>query len=146
MNTEPNTVFMGCDGVMLASQDGDTGRGHVLRLDSLHLNRHLALCQNAQVVIGMRVTYRKVFCWQQHLLCVHACRKMVDDTEINFNHIQTILLGFGQHARAVYLHDIHSSKHIKVSPGAGLAHGSAAKLVGAGHPVVLAAAQHQIAE
>ena len=137
---------MGGDCVMLASQDGDTDRGHVIRLDSLHLNRHPALCQNAQVVIGMRVAYRKVFCWQQHLLCVHTRRKMVNDTKINFNHIQTILLGFGQPARAVYLPGIYSGKHIKVSPGVGLAHGSAAQLVGAGHPVVLAAAQHQVAE
>jgi hypothetical protein len=131
---------------MLASQDGDTGRCRVLCLDSLHLNHHATLCQNAQMVIGVRVAYRKVFCWQQHLLCVHARRKMVDDTKINFNHIQTILLGFGQPATVVYLHDIHSGKHIKVSPGTGLTHWPAAQLVGSGHPVVLAAAQHQVTE
>ena len=55
-------------------------------------------------------------------------------------------MNFVQATMTVYLPDIYSGKHIKVSPGAGLAHGSAAKLVGAGHPVVFAAAQHQVAK
>ena len=55
-------------------------------------------------------------------------------------------MGFGHGAMAVYQSDIALCEHIKVGVGAGLAHGSATELVGAGHAVVLAASQHQVAE
>lgn len=62
------------------------------------------------------MTHRKVVNRQHHLFGIQTRREVVDHTQINFNHMQTILLGFVLNA-TLYIKVICLCKYVKFRIG-----------------------------
>jgi len=62
------------------------------------------------------MTHCKVVSRQHHLFGIQTRREVVDHTQINFNHMQRILLGFVLNA-TLYITPICSRKYVKFRIG-----------------------------